>query len=192
MEVPALRVGKLMKGGNMGDTFQTPEWLVSELMKRGLNKSQANGKSIATIAELLASDNSKAADRYVSDRCNFMISRAESELKKMRETHSKLASEVESISKTILAIEKSQKEWGEISDQKAKDAISLYAALLAVSKEYGGTDIGGAGYMVWAFLGGQARRIFESKPIKQGQIERRGAGRGTRTNCDDDLFFTDV
>lgn len=174
----------------MGDTFQTPEWLVSELMKRGLNKSQANAKSITTIAELLASDNGKAADRYVSDRCNFMIARAESELKKMRETHAKLSDEVESISKTILAIEKSQKEWGEISDQKAKNAISLYAALLAISKEYGGTDIEGAGYMVYAFLGGQARRIFESNPVK---IERREIRRGARrANCDNSLFFEDV
>lgn len=174
----------------MDSSFKTPEWLVSELMKRGLNKSQANAKSIATIAELLSSDNSKAAERLISDKCDFMIARAESELKKMRELHSKLSGEIESISSTILAIEKSQKEWGEISDQKAKDALSLYAALLAISKEYGGADIEGAGYMIYAFLGGQARRIFKSNPIRQEtRIRRRGSH---RNEYEEPLFFEDV
>ena len=149
------------------NTESLPAWLVSKLMDAGLSKQQAMSKTAAVVAEMLNTEDGKELIRLTNDKCQRLITKTTAELEKMRQTHIRLSEEVKGISDDILAIKESTEEWGELSDQKAKDAISLYSALLAVSKKYGSADIEGAGYMVYAYLGGQAaRNIFTSNPQK--------------------------
>lgn len=149
------------------NTESLPAWLVSKLMDAGLSKQQAMSKTAAVVAETLNTEDGKELVRYTNDKCQRLITKTMAELEEMRKTHIRLSEEVKGISDDILAIKESTEEWGELSDQKAKDAISLYSALLAVSKKYGNADIEGAGYMVYAYLGGQAaRNIFTGNPQK--------------------------
>lgn len=140
-----------------------PEWLVSELMGRGLTKAQARSKTTEVLIEMLNSEDNKELIKVTREKCEEMLRDTKNQLAEMKETHSKLSEEVKGISDAILAIKAANEEWGGISDQKAKDAISLYSALLEVGKKHGATDITGTGYIVYAFLGGQAaRNIYPS------------------------------
>ena len=68
---------------------------------------------------------------------------------------------ISSISDTLLAITEAQKEHGEVTAEKAKNVVALYGALLAMN-EHAGADatdsVRNAGYVVYAYLGGQAKR----------------------------------
>lgn len=59
------------------------------------------------------------------------------------------------------AISESQKKYGIITEEKAKTVVALYAAILAMNEKVGSdpdTSIKNAGYIVYAYLGGQAKR----------------------------------
>lgn len=68
---------------------------------------------------------------------------------------------MKTISDTILAITKAQYDHGIITDEKAKNIVALFAALLNMNLKAGasGDDAArNAGYVVYAYLGGQAKR----------------------------------
>ena len=66
---------------------------------------------------------------------------------------------------------KTFQEFAEPKDQKAKDAISLYATMLSLGKRYGAqpeTIVNNAGYVLYAYLGGQARREITQADFLKG------------------------
>jgi hypothetical protein len=65
------------------------------------------------------------------------------------------------VSDTIQSIAEAQSEYGTITDEKAKTVVALYAALLIMNEKAGadGSDaVRNASYVVYAYLGGQAKR----------------------------------
>lgn len=68
-----------------------------------------------------------------------------------------------------LALEAAVSEYGEITDEKALNAIRLYTALLNIGKTAGDRDMAlkNAGYAVYAYLGGQARNVVVPDGIKR-------------------------
>ena len=65
------------------------------------------------------------------------------------------------LSDNVLAAIDAQKEFGSITDERARNAVALYSALLGMNQRAGtdGTEaVRNAGYVMYAYLGGQARR----------------------------------
>ena len=93
------------------------------------------------------------------------VNTAYDELTKVRHQRDVITSQIEEVSQTIVAIKDAQGEYGELQTEKAKDVLALYGALLTINKRMG-VDIqqsaSNAGYIVYAFLGGQARREIYS------------------------------
>lgn len=68
---------------------------------------------------------------------------------------------MEQLSTAILSIQEAQNEFGVITDDKAKNVVALYAALLSMNQKAGAScseSVTNAGYVMYAYLGGQARR----------------------------------
>ena len=61
----------------------------------------------------------------------------------------------------IAVITEAQREHGAITDEKARNVVALYAALIGMSEKAGADAteaVRNAGYMLYAYLGGQAKR----------------------------------
>ena len=65
------------------------------------------------------------------------------------------------ISLSIAALSEAQQKFGEINDDRARNAAALYGAILSMNEKAGSTgdvSVENAGYVLYAFLGGQAKR----------------------------------
>ena len=61
----------------------------------------------------------------------------------------------------IAVITEAQREHGAITDEKAKNVVALYAALIGMSEKAGADAteaVRNAGYVLYAYLGGEAKR----------------------------------
>ena len=131
--------------------------LIRQLMASGLSKQQASSVTAETLVRLFMKEDGKLliaeAQRQVSEM-QALVSRLHAE-------YNELMQKISSVSDTLLAITEAQKEHGEITDEKAKNVVALYGALLTMN-EHAGADandsVRNAGYVVYAYLGGQAKR----------------------------------
>ena len=65
------------------------------------------------------------------------------------------------LSEMLLSVTEAQKEHGTITDDRAKNVVALYGALLSMNERAGADPadaVRNAGYVVYAYLGGQAKR----------------------------------
>lgn len=72
---------------------------------------------------------------------------------------------MEEVAGTLQALTEAQEEYGAVTEEKAKNAVALYAALISVAQKAGadGEDaVQNAGYILYAYLGGQAARNINS------------------------------
>ena len=131
--------------------------LIRQLMASGLSKQQASSVTAETLVRLFMKEDGKLliaeAQRQVSEM-QALVSRLHAE-------YNELMQKISSVSDTLLAITEAQKEHGEVTDEKAKNVVALYGALLSMN-EHAGADatdsVRNAGYVVYAYLGGQAKR----------------------------------
>ena len=75
--------------------------------------------------------------------------------------YGELKKKIESVSDILLAISEAQKEHGEGKEEKARNLIVLYGALLTMNEKCGaeGSEaVNNASYVAYAYLGGQAKR----------------------------------
>ena len=131
--------------------------MIKRLIAAGLSKQQASSVTAETLVNLFMNDDwrilIKEAERQVSEMQALLNS--------LKSEYTKLLQKMNSISDTILAITKAQDTHGTITDEKAKNVVALYAALLTMNEKAGadGTDsVRNAGYVTYAYLGGQAKR----------------------------------
>lgn len=131
--------------------------LVKRLMAAGLSKQQANSVTAETLVNLFTNDDGKTliaeAKRQVAEMSNTVRS--------LKKDYEDLRSKIDSIAGTLITINEAQEQYGTVSDEKARNAIALYAALLNMNKKAGsnGADsVTNAGYILYAYLGGQAKR----------------------------------
>ena len=72
-----------------------------------------------------------------------------------------LRKKIESASDTLLATSEAQNEHGEVTEEKTKNLIALYGALLTMNEKCGAEGpeaVNNASYVAYAYLGGQAKR----------------------------------
>ena len=131
--------------------------LIRRLVSAGLTKQQASSVTAETLVRLFMPDDGK-----------LLIREAQLQVEEMKQTVSSLRTEYEGlkrkisdVSETIMAVIDAQKKSGEVSDEKARNVIALYAALLGMNERAGAPAVEAvknAGYVMYAFLGGQAKR----------------------------------
>ena len=131
--------------------------LIRQLMASGLRKQQASSVTAETLVRLFIKEDGK----ILIAEAQRQVSEMKSLVNKLHTEYNELTQKISSVSDTLLAITEAQKEHGEVTDEKAKNVVALYGALLAMNEHTGAdaTDsVRNAGYVVYAYLGGQAKR----------------------------------
>lgn len=131
--------------------------LVRQLMAAGLSKQQASSVTAETLVRLFMKEDGK-----------ILIKEAQCQVTEMQALVDGLKAEYDSllqkfcdVSETLLSVTEAQKEHGSITDDRAKNVVALYGALLSMNERAGAEPadaVRNAGYVVYAYLGGQAKR----------------------------------
>lgn len=131
--------------------------LKEQLMDAGLTKQQATSATAEAVANALMS----ADEKTLVAEAKHQVEEMRGIFNELRENYFTLRDEISDVSKMLLAIADAQSKHGAVTDEKARNVIALYAALLEMNEEAHGSPteaINNAGYIVYAYLGGQARR----------------------------------
>lgn len=131
--------------------------LIRQLMAAGLTKQQATSVTAETLTNLYMNEDGK----MLIAEAHRQVSEMDKMVRTLRSDYEYLKKQIESITGTLSAITKAQEEYGSVSDDKAKDVIALYAALLHMNEKAGADpskSVENASYTIYAYLGGQARR----------------------------------
>ena len=137
--------------------------LIRMLIAAGLTKQQATSVTAETITKL-----------YMNDDGKMLIAEAKHQVDEMQETLRNLKADyyaikakMETISDNVLSVMDAQNKFGEITDEKAKTVIALYSAILSMNEKRGADPteaVRNASFVLYAFLGGQARREITYLP----------------------------
>lgn len=133
------------------------EDLIRRLMEAGLTKQQASSVTAETLVNLFMD----ADNKLLINEARQQVAEMRSLFQKLKNEYDNLVIKLNNVSDTILAITEAQKEHGNVTDDKAKNVVALYAALLAMGEKAGADPadtVKNAGYVVYAYLGGQAKR----------------------------------
>lgn len=131
--------------------------LVRQLMAAGLNKQQATSVTAETLVRLFMNDDGKTLIKEAQRQ----VAEMQTLVKNLKTDYDNLVHRFHEVSEMLLAVTDAQKEHGAISDEKAKNVVALYGALLAMNEKAGADpsdSVKNAGYVVYAYLGGQAKR----------------------------------
>lgn len=131
--------------------------LIRQLMDAGLSKQQANSVTAETLTQLYMNDDGK----ILIQEARRQVSEMQNVVNKLKQEYVDLKQKISEVSDTLLAILDAEKEHGEITDDRAKNIVALYGALLTMNNQTGAEpseSVRNAGYVVYAYLGGQAKR----------------------------------
>ena len=131
--------------------------LIKQLMAAGLSKQQASSTTAEALVHLFMNEDGK----ILIKEAQRQVSEMQTLVNELKDEYEDLLQKISAISDTLLAINESQKEHGEITDDRAKNVVALYGALLSMNERAGADaadSVRNAGYVVYAYLGGQAKR----------------------------------
>lgn len=131
--------------------------LIRRLIAAGLTKQQASSATAETLVRLFMPEDGKMLIREAKQQ----VSEMQATVASLRKEYDNLTAKIKQLSDNVLAAIEAQKEFGSITDEKARNSIALYSALLGMNQRAGadGTEaVRNAGYVMYAYLGGQARR----------------------------------
>ncbi len=128
-----------------------------KLRAAGLNGSQINSKTADQVIQILMNDGEKALIREAE---NYVFEMRE-ELGKIRRDYQKTQDKIGEMSETFYGVVEAEKEHGSVTEDRAKNVIALYGQLINMAIKAGaspGDAVSNAGYVLYAYLGGQAKR----------------------------------
>lgn len=131
--------------------------LIKQLIAAGLNKQQASSVTAETLVRLFMKEDGKVLIKEAQRQ----VAEMQALVNQLKAEYNGLKQKISTVSDTLLAITEAQKEHGEITDEKAKNVVALYGALLAMNEHAGAEandSVKNAGYILYAYLGGQAKR----------------------------------
>ena len=137
--------------------------MIRKLMQAGLTKQQASSVTADTIIRLLMPEDGKTLIQEAKGQVEEMRQL----LNSMRRDYYELVQKMKEVSDTITAVVEAQGKYGIVDDEKAKNVIALYGALLEMNEKAGapGSDsVRNTGYVLYAYLGGQAKRDVNYSP----------------------------
>ena len=133
--------------------------LIRRLMAAGLTKQQANSVTAETLVQLFMQDDGKLLMREAQLR----VAEMQKMMEMLMKDYADLKQKITGLSDNLLAITEAQRDYGTIVDEKAKTVLALYAALIGLNEKAGASGdeaVRNAGYIVYAYLGGQAKRDY--------------------------------
>jgi len=128
--------------------------LIDILMEYGLTHQQATNKTAETCAKAFMDADSQ-----------ILVKEANNQVEIMKKIVDDLRNDYRKLSDAILSIQKAQTEYGAITENKAKNTLALYASILALNEKMHvnpDKSAESAGYILYAYLGGQAKREYGS------------------------------
>ena len=131
--------------------------LIKRLIAAGLNKQQATSVTAETLVKLFMPEDGK----MLLEEARRQVTEMQRTVNQLKIEYGELKKKIESVSDTLLAISEAQKEHGEVTEEKAKNLIALYGALLTMNEKCGADGpeaVNNASYVAYAYLGGQAKR----------------------------------
>lgn len=145
------------------------EDMIQRLMNAGLSKQQAMSATANAVATIFSSMDDRELHEEalkVLEKMEDLVSNAQqtyySTIRKYSDTIEKLATISEKVGKFV----ELRDEIGAASSEKAKEATALYSSLIALGVSSGAnptTAVINAGYILYAYLGGQASITIEGK-----------------------------
>ena len=131
--------------------------LVRQLMAAGLSKQQASSVTAETLVRLFMKEDGKILIKDAQRQVTEMQALVDG----LKAEYDGLLQKIRDVSETLLSVAEAQKEHGSITDDRAKNVVALYGALLSMNERAGAEPadaVRNAGYVVYAYLGGQAKR----------------------------------
>jgi polyhydroxyalkanoate synthesis regulator phasin len=133
------------------------EDLIKSLMLAGLTKQQATSTTANTLVRLFMPEDGK----MLLQEAKQQVAEMQALVDRLKDEYTNLQGKLDSLSSTLLAVSEAQEQHGAVTDEKARNIIALYGALLAMSQKAGADAedaVRNASYILYAYLGGQARR----------------------------------
>ena len=133
------------------------EAMKKQLMAAGLSKQQVNSATADAVINAIMNEDEKTLIREARLQVNEMTDLVSS----LRMEYQELKDKIGAVAGTLLDIAKAQEEHGALTDERARNALVFYAALLKMSESAGAKgseSVENAGYVTYAYLGGQAKR----------------------------------
>ncbi len=136
--------------------------LTEKLIAAGLTKLQASSVAAKTTAAVLLEQDGGE----LLAEANRQIAAAKKIVFDMQLKQHEIDAKLKEVSDTLTAVVKAEKEYGGFTDERARNAIALYAAILWMQpktdwkKDMSDQIVANAGYVVYAYLGGQAKREY--------------------------------
>ena len=136
--------------------------MITRLISAGLTKQQANSVTADVAVNVCMSEEGK----YLIAEAKNQVSEMQTVVNDLKRQYRELENKIGKINEVLTAVLEAREEYGAITEEKARNTVALYAALLNMNKKSGASDdecISNAGYVTYAYLGGQARRITDWK-----------------------------
>ena len=133
------------------------EDLMRLLMSAGLTKQQATSVTAETAVRTLMREDGKALIK----EAQLQVAEMRSVVNDLKKEYNEVKKKLDAVSGTLGALAEAKDTYGDVSDEKAKNVVALYAALLSMNEKAGASaedSVRNAGYVVYAYLGGQAKR----------------------------------
>ena len=133
------------------------EQMKEQLMAIGLTKQQAASATAEAVVNYLMNDDGKILIQEAQNQVTEMQELVNS----LRREFLQLKKKIETVAGTLLDIAQAQEEHGAFTDEKARNAVALYGAIINMNERAGAKgaeSVNNAGYVTYAFLGGQAKR----------------------------------
>lgn len=130
--------------------------IIRILMDSGLSRQQAQTSTASHIVDVFTKDSEVGIDVL-----RAQVNSLKNEVYRCKEEIYRLNNASDKADAIIQSIEESTKLSDEIADEKAKNALMLYSAIIQIGINNGADinkNIENAGYILYAYLGGQAKR----------------------------------
>ncbi len=141
--------------------------MINFLISKGLTKQQAISATAETTANALMGENEKMLIREARAQVDEMIEHYQN----LVSQYNSVVKRIDEVSGLMKSVVEAQNEYGQITDEKARTVVALTATLLKMFNDSGADEDKSAtnvSYIVYAFLGGEARTFMpmsdDSKP----------------------------
>ena len=137
-----------------------------KLIAAGLNSQQVASKTASVVVDVLAKDQGLLLSE-VKAQVEKAKNEAESVQYRVRQLYDRHTEAIEHADRLIEILAKQNDACSELSSNVAKDTLILFTSLLKVCASYPNLDMGQAiesvSYIMYAMLGGQAKREYGEK-----------------------------
>ena len=133
------------------------EQMKDKLIAIGLSKQQATSATAEAVVNFLMNEDEKT----LLQEARLQVQEMRNIVATLRHDYENIDYNFQKLAGFLRDIVNAQEEHGYLTDEKAQNAVALYAAILNMNERagaHGADSVDNAGYVTYAYLGGQARR----------------------------------